>query len=154
PKIIIGDTPEDDADQAAWDSFAGSSGPRYHDQHDTWDDTSIDDLLDDDTSGRLGALAPADEEGQTQDEFLTLEDVDMPDIPMPRPPTRGSGQDPVRQGKAGMTTGSTPVVRPTKKAAKRPPRGPEDRPPRRGPDRPDRPDRPERAGRPTGENKT
>ncbi|MBI2705130.1 MAG: phosphatidate cytidylyltransferase [Actinobacteria bacterium] len=144
PKVIVGDTPSAEDDQAAWDSFAGTTAPRYRDQHDTWDDTSITDLLDDDSSGRLGALAPSDDDLQTQDEFLTLEDVDMPDIAMPKPPTRGSVQDPVRQGKAGLTTGSTPVVRPTKKASARPSRGPEERTRRA----------PERSGRPTGENKT
>lgn len=123
PQIIIGDAPEDDSDQAAWDSFAGTAGPRYRDEHDNWDDSSITDLLDDDDEARLGALAADEVDPQTQDDFLTLEDLEMPSAEMPRPPTRGSVSDPVRQGKAGRATSDSqaqPAPRATKRVSKRP----------------------------------
>jgi phosphatidate cytidylyltransferase len=118
PRIIIGDT-TGEASQDAWDAFAGSStgssagSTRYRDQHDSWDDASVADLVDDDAE-RLGALA-ADTDDQTQDDFLSFEDLDVPDLDQPVAPTRGSSRDPVRQGRAGRPTGSTPVVRTTKK---------------------------------------
>jgi phosphatidate cytidylyltransferase len=127
PKIIIGDTPAE-APQDAWDAFAGSS-PRYRDQHDSWDDASVADLLDDDAE-RLGALS-SDVSDQTQDEFLSFDDVEIPDLQQPVPPARGSSYDPVRQGKAGRATGSTPVVRATKRVPGRAADEQEARPERR-----------------------
>lgn len=103
PKVLIGEAAAEGGDQDAWDSFAGASSARYRDEHDNWDDSSIADLLGDDDE-RIGVLSDTEEDPQTRDDFLTLEDVDIPSAEMPRPPTRGSLSDPVRRGKAGRAT--------------------------------------------------
>jgi phosphatidate cytidylyltransferase len=95
PRVIIGmDDPDDDA---RWAAFS-DQGPRWRDQSTDWaegDDTGVAGLIGDDPEGETyGALDTT--ERPTEEEFLTFEDLEVPQSALPTAPTRGSYDDPIR----------------------------------------------------------
>lgn len=99
PRVIIGEGDDDaDADEVArWSSFA-SSGPRWRDEHDDWDHDVTAGLTDAEQVESVEALGALDRtERPTAEEFLTFDDLEIPEAPAPikRPP-RGSSADPIR----------------------------------------------------------
>ncbi len=123
PKVVISDV-DSDEDQAAWTSYA-SGGPRWRDQHSDWDAGDFSDLADDlaaDEDAKVGALDTT--ERPTQEEFLTFDDLEVPEADLPRAPARGSADDPIRIGvdRGATTPGAAPARTPrptTKKVAVR-----------------------------------
>lgn len=112
PKVLIGD--QDDADDEQWAAFT-SSAPRWRDQDTDWnleEDAGAD--LVHDAGTRVGALdetvRPADED------YLTFDDLDVPDAASPTAPPRGSAADPIKI-QAGR-----PTPRPAPPGRKAPPR--------------------------------
>lgn len=81
PKVIIGDVEEGDED-GRWSSFA-SSGPRWRDERDEWDD-EVADLADlaepEDTSVHALGGEPSQME-MSQDEYLNFDDLEVPVAP-------------------------------------------------------------------------
>ena len=135
PKVIIGET-DDDADEAArWSTFA-DQGPRWRDQQTdrTADDTGMFHLVEPthEDDAPLGALDTSVR--LSDEEFLTFDDLDVPQQDQPTAPTRGSAADPIRiqsepsrpprppAGRAAVTSTPTPSS-----PARRPVRGPADR---------------------------
>lgn len=118
PRVIIGEPTEDEdlAEQERWSSFA-ASGPRWRDEHEAWeqDDVAADlaEGLADEPSGGLGALDTT--ERPTHEEFLTFEDLQVPEAPAPTVtpsvPAQ-AGPDPIR-----IQTG--PVAAPAAEAGER-----------------------------------
>lgn len=107
PKVVIGDAEADDDDQA-WSAYA-TGGPRWRDER-TGRDV-------DDGFAALAADGPAlgaldTDARMTQEDFLGLEDVDIPDAAAPRAPSRGSATDPIRIGSdPRRTAAATPSTR-------------------------------------------
>jgi phosphatidate cytidylyltransferase len=93
PRVVIGDQEGED-DEGKWAAFAASS-PRWRDQNTDWEresDTGFEFVHDDDS--RLGAL---DETERPMDEdYLTFEDLEVPDAASPTAVRRGSPDDPIR----------------------------------------------------------
>jgi len=104
PRVVIGDADADADDEGKWAAFAGSS-PRWRDQNTDWDreaDSGFEFVHDDES--RLGAL---DETERPMDEdYLTFEDLEVPDAASPTAPRRGSPDDPIRI----QTEGRRPTV--------------------------------------------
>lgn len=104
PRVVIGDAEADPDDEGKWAAFAGSS-PRWRDQNTDWDreaDTGFEFVHDDES--RLGAL---DETERPMDEdYLTFEDLEVPDAASPTAARRGSPDDPIRI----QTEGRRPTV--------------------------------------------
>jgi len=97
PRVIIGEG-DDDADEVArWSSFA-SSGPRWRDEHDDWDHDVTAGLTDAEQVESVEALGALDRtERPTAEEFLTFDDLEIPEAPAPiKRPARGSSADPIR----------------------------------------------------------
>ncbi len=96
PRVIVGG---DDADEAArWAAFA-DQGPRWRDQtvdREESAEVGVADLIGEaeDAPSPLGALDTT-ERPSTQ-EFLTFDDLDVPQQPLPTVPARGSVDDPIR----------------------------------------------------------
>ncbi len=84
PRVIIGEA-ESDADlaeQDRWSSFA-NTGPRWRDEHDDWGDDVAADLaegLAEESAAPMGALDTS--ERLTQEEFLTFDDLNVPEAPI------------------------------------------------------------------------
>jgi phosphatidate cytidylyltransferase len=83
PRVIISESEGGDvADQARWSSFA-NSGPRWRDEHNDWDpDVAADyavGLAEEDDDSPLGALDTS--ERLSQEEFLTFDDLNVPEAP-------------------------------------------------------------------------
>lgn len=95
PKVIIGE--HDDPDEVArWSTFA-DQGPRWRDQSSDWneDDTGMHHLIEpEEVEAPLGALDTS--ERLSDEEFLTFDDLDVPQQAQPTAPTRGSAADPIR----------------------------------------------------------
>ena len=124
PRVVIGDQEVED-DDGKWAAFTASS-PRWRDQNTDWEreaDTGFEFVHDDDS--RLGAL---DETERPMDEdYLTFEDLEVPDAASPTAARRGSPDDPIRI----QTEGRRPTVtvgEPGGAAAGRGERGRVDRP--------------------------
>jgi phosphatidate cytidylyltransferase len=83
PRVIIAEAEGDDiADQDKWSSFA-NTGPRWRDEHDEWGDDGAADLaegLGEDPEAPLGALDTTVR--LTQEEFLTFDDLNVPEAPL------------------------------------------------------------------------
>lgn len=82
PRVVTVANPEageSEGDDEDWSSY--TSGVRWRDEHDTWDDSGVmDDLVEDaiEAEGpRLGALDT--EARPTQEEYLTFDDLDVPE---------------------------------------------------------------------------
>ncbi len=96
PRVIIGvdDDPDDDA---RWAAFS-DQGPRWRDQTTDWDqgdDSGVAGLIGDQDDGETyGALDTTDR--PTAQEFLTFEDLEVPQADLPTAPARGSFDDPIR----------------------------------------------------------
>jgi phosphatidate cytidylyltransferase len=115
PRVVIGDVDETAEDQAAWTAYA-SGGPRWRDQNSDWEAGDFSDLAEDlagDDAARVGALDTAAR--PTQEEFLSFEDLEVPEAELPRAATRGSAADPIRIGvdRAAATPGAAPGAAPT-----------------------------------------
>lgn len=98
PRVLIG---EDDADDdGKWAAFTASA-PRWKDQNTDWEleqDGLFEDLVDDDEA-RLGALDET--ERPMDEEFLTFDDLEVPDAAPPTAPARGTADDPIRIQRSG-----------------------------------------------------
>jgi len=97
PRVIIGEAEGDDgiADQERWSSFA-NAGPRWRDEHDSWEGDQASDLaggVADEQAAPLGALDTS--ERLTQEEFLTFEDLNVPQAPVQDASTRRAAAPPV-----------------------------------------------------------
>ena len=110
PRVVIGDQEVED-DEGKWAAFAASS-PRWRDQNTDWEresDAGFEFVHDEDS--RLGAL---DETERPMDEdYLTFEDLEVPDAASPTAARRGSPDDPIRiqtEGRRPMVTIGEPVV--------------------------------------------
>ncbi len=94
PRVVIGDTGGEVDDDGKWAAFAASS-PRWRDQSTDWDteaEGGFEFVHDDDS--RIGAL---DETERPKDEdYLTFEDLEVPDAASPVAARRGSPDDPIR----------------------------------------------------------
>jgi phosphatidate cytidylyltransferase len=97
PKVIIGEGDDDSGESARWSSFA-DQGPRWRDQQTdrNADDTGMYHLIEPatDDEAPLGALDTS--ERLSDEEFLTFDDLDVPQQAQPTAPTRGSAADPIR----------------------------------------------------------
>ena len=96
PKVIIGEGDDDPEEAARWSSFA-DQGPRWRDQQADWDrdDSGISHLIEPTADeAPLGALDTS--ERLSDEEFLTFDDLDVPQQAPPTAPTRGSAADPIR----------------------------------------------------------
>jgi phosphatidate cytidylyltransferase len=104
PRVVIGDQEGEEDDEGKWAAFAASS-PRWRDQNTDWEresDTGFEFVHDEDS--RLGAL---DETERPMDEdYLTFEDLEVPDAATPPAARRGSPDDPIRI----QTEGRRPTV--------------------------------------------
>ena len=88
PRVIIGEAGDDADDQERWSSFA-NSGPRWRDEHADWDDDVASDLaigLAEDDGTEMGALDTTDR--LSQEEFLTFDDLNVPEAPTRTGPNR------------------------------------------------------------------
>jgi phosphatidate cytidylyltransferase len=104
PRVVIGDQEGEEDDEGKWAAFAASS-PRWRDQNTDWEresDTGFEFVHDEDS--RLGAL---DETERPMDEdYLTFEDLEVPDAATPTAARRRSPDDPIRI----QTEGRRPTV--------------------------------------------
>lgn len=108
PRVIIGDDVADD-DAERWQAFASSS-PRWRDTETDWnrEEDSIADLVHDDDT-RIGAL---DERDRMSDEdYLTFDDLDVPDAELPSAPPRGTAADPIKIRASGARPAPAPSGR-------------------------------------------
>jgi phosphatidate cytidylyltransferase len=138
PRVIISESEGGDvADQERWSSFA-NSGPRWRDEHNDWDpDVAADyvgGLAEEDDDFPLGALDTS--ERLSQEEFLTFDDLNVPEAPIrggvappssapPFEPSREPEPEPIRiqsssagterstrrSPAAGQVAGAAPVAR-------------------------------------------
>ncbi len=91
---MIGEAAYDDdpGEQARWSSYA-TSGPRWRDEHDSWDAESISELAGSEESIPTHDRGP----GITQEEYLSFDDLDVPAAPGPssrQPPAPSAGPPP------------------------------------------------------------
>ena len=108
PKVVIADVEVDDDEDAAWTAYA-AGGPRWRDHNTDWDASvpadDFADLADADvaSAGALDTTARP-----TQEEFLSFDDLEVPEADLPRAPARGSADDPIRIGldRAAATPGT------------------------------------------------
>lgn len=104
PRVIIGEHDDDD-ESSRWMDFATSGGPRWRDEHDSWDDTGVVDIVGDDLEGHeepAGALDTS--ERPTQEEFFGFDDLDVPEAELPKARTRAT-----RSAVRGERPGAQPV---------------------------------------------
>jgi phosphatidate cytidylyltransferase len=142
PKVIIDESDENPDEATRWSSYA-DQGPRWRDQSGDWnaEDTGMHHLIEpEDESSALGALDTS--ERLSDEEFLTFDDLDVPQQAPPTAPTRGSASDPIRiqsgAGRSGLAAAGPVSGRrepaaarrrdPAGAAARRAGRGPGDRP--------------------------
>jgi phosphatidate cytidylyltransferase len=113
PRVIIGesDTDADLAEQDRWSSFA-NSGPRWRDEHDDFDDDVASDLaenLAEEPGGPMGALDTR--ERLTQEEFLTFDDLNVPEAPLrAAAPSPGSSETAASADAEPIRIQSTPTA--------------------------------------------
>jgi phosphatidate cytidylyltransferase len=129
PRVIIGEGEGDAdiADQERWSSFA-NAGPRWRDEHDDWDQDVASDLaagMSEDAP--MGALDTT--ERLTQEEFLTFDDLNVPEAPsrsaidpVVTPPPEVREPDPIRIN-SGPSTADRSVARGSSGQPGRPPAG-------------------------------
>jgi len=121
PRVIIGEGGEDDDDR--WAAFA--STPRWRDENRDWDDHGavvFDDLIDDEST-RLGALDESDR--MMDEEYLTFDDLEVPDAAPPKAPPRGTASDPIKIQRSGRTPAPAIPLATTRPPRSRPgPTGP------------------------------
>lgn len=123
PRVIIGEAGDDADDQERWSSFA-NSGPRWRDEHADWDDDVASDLaigLAEDEGTEMGALDTTDR--LSQEEFLTFDDLNVPEAPTRTGPNRAvEPAEPerirIQSGTAAPPRATAP--RPTAPTANRP----------------------------------
>jgi phosphatidate cytidylyltransferase len=96
PKVIIGETDDDEAEQERWSSFA-NAGPRWRDEHADWDDDVASDLAAGlaESEESIGALDTT--ERLTQEEFLTFDDLNVPVAPTRAAPPAPAPDEPVAE---------------------------------------------------------
>jgi phosphatidate cytidylyltransferase len=92
PRVIIGDT-DDEGEEERWASFAASS-PRWRDEHEIWHDSDAVDNLGDHDESRLGALDTSDR--MSAEQFLTFDDLAVPESDAGAAAPSGSSDDPIR----------------------------------------------------------
>ena len=92
PKVVVGEAEE--GDEQDWSAFA-AGGPRWRDER-RGRDTDDGFAAFADEGSRVGALDTGAR--MSQEEFLGLDDVDMPSADAPRAAVRGSANDPIRIG--------------------------------------------------------
>jgi len=83
PRVIIGEGDADGgiADQERWSSFA-NAGPRWRDEHDNWDQDVASALAADESDEHEAPMGALDtSERLTQEEFLTFDDLNVPEAP-------------------------------------------------------------------------
>ncbi len=134
PKVIIGEGDDDPDEAARWSSFA-DQGPRWRDQQADWnaDDSGMYHLIEPaPDEPPLGALDTS--ERMSDEEFLSFDDLDVPQQAQPTAPTRGSAADPIRiQSEPARPARPTTPGRTSAASggpsspARRPGRGPADR---------------------------
>jgi phosphatidate cytidylyltransferase len=134
PKVVVGDLDADDADeQQRWSSFAASTGPRWREEHESWetDDVAADLAKADAT---FGALDTSDR--PSQEAFLTFDDLAVPaepeSEPEPTEPIRiqsSTRPTPPRAAAESQEAGAAPSSGPTDRAEgeRRHARAPRDR---------------------------
>ena len=133
PRVIIG-VDDDEDDDARWAAFS-DQGPRWRDQSTDWeqgDQAGVASLIGEDQPGEtLGALDTTDR--PTAQEFLTFEDLDVPQADLPTAPSRGSYDDPIRISSEPARPPAPPTAPTGTPRAAAPGPGPRRRPARRGP---------------------
>ncbi len=102
PRVVIGDAGPAEDDDDRWAAF--TSTPRWRDENTDWardeDHEGFGDLVEDDTTA-LGAL---DESDRMMDEdYLTFDDLEVPDAAAPKAPPRGTANDPIKIQRSGRT---------------------------------------------------
>lgn len=112
PKVIIGEADDEELDeQARWSSFAASTGPRWRDEHDDWEDTGdVAALAEPDAVPGVGALDMT--ERPSQEEFLSFDDLEVPTgdagAPLAPEPAEPEPTAPIRIGSG--TLGPQPAA--------------------------------------------
>ncbi len=114
---MIGD---DDDEAARWAAFA-DQGPRWRDQSGDWDGDEADGVAPlgagDDFDSPLGALDTT--ERPSDEEFLTFDDLEVPQQPLPTAPARGSFDDPIRISSEPTRAPDPPAPEPVRRADRR-----------------------------------
>lgn len=120
PRVLIGEDGEiGESDDDKWAAYAASA-PRWKDENTDWDleEHTFDDLVEHGEE-RLGALDET--ERQMDEDYLTFEDLEVPEATLSQAPVRGSASDPIkiqRSGRAPLSSagpsGNVAPLRPTR----------------------------------------
>ncbi len=117
PRVLIGDEGEGgEGDDEKWAAYAASA-PRWKDENTDWDleeEATFHDLVDHGEE-RLGALDES--ERQMDEDYLTFEDLEVPEATLSQAPPRGSAADPIkiqRSGRAPIPAGNVAPLRPAR----------------------------------------
>ncbi len=129
PRVVIGEVPSEEDDDR-WAAF--TSTPRWRDENTDWardeDHEGFGDLVEADVT-QLGAL---DESDRMMDEdYLTFDDLEVPDAAAPKAPPRGTANDPIKIQRSGRTPAPptpAPPGRSRSRARIAPGTGPRDEP--------------------------
>lgn len=100
PRVLIGDD-ADEGDEDKWSAF--TAAPRWRDEHTDYrgdDHVGFDDFMEDDEAP-LGALDET--ERQMDEDYLTFDDLEVPDAAAPKAPPRGTASDPIKIQRSGRT---------------------------------------------------
>jgi len=101
PRVLIGDD-GDEVDEDKWSAF--TAAPRWRDENTDYrgdDHVGFDDFMDDEDETPLGALDES--ERQMDEDYLTFDDLEVPDAESPKAPPRGTANDPIKIQRSGRT---------------------------------------------------
>lgn len=112
PRVLIGDDGDED-DEDKWSAF--TAAPRWRDENTDYrgdDHVGFDDFIDADDEAPLGALDES--ERQMDEDYLTFDDLEVPDAAAPKAPPRGTASDPIKIQRSGRTPpppgGAVPIT--------------------------------------------